>query len=236
MKINKIIIILIFIIHNFLVFSQTTENNKNFIKINRIYYTCVYDDSAKYTIYSGGILCRYMVKTHKAKRHTKFMVDSNVKNCSENSDFVGTPYAKGQLVDAQGMRFSDTAEKECCYLTNISPQLAAMNRGIWKKLEIKIRYLVLKYDTIEVYSGGIIDSPILYIGKNHIPVPNKFYKIIYIKNQNMCYAFIFYNIDYGNNNELRACQTNLNTIYIKTHIKFFSDKNLNGHYIFDLNE
>ena len=45
---------------------------------------------------------------------------------------------------------------ESFYLSNMSPQAASFNRGIWKKLESQVRTWALLYDTVYVVTGQIL--------------------------------------------------------------------------------
>lgn len=45
---------------------------------------------------------------------------------------------------------------DCFYMSNMSPQAPAFNRGIWNKLENQIRDWGIEKDTLYVVTGGIL--------------------------------------------------------------------------------
>jgi endonuclease G len=71
---------------------------------------------------------------------------------------------------------------ETNYLSNITPQKALLNRGLWKKLEDKERDLVIKYGTIYVMTGPLYEKymPNLPKADESHKVPSGYWKIIAI--------------------------------------------------------
>lgn len=113
-----------------------------------------------------------------AKRESSFKQDSRVSETANNGDYTRTGYDKGHLAPAADMSWSPNAMKESFYFTNISPQLAAFNRGIWKKLEEQIRDWVARNDTIYITTGPLFLDLTATIGRNKIPIPSHFYKAL----------------------------------------------------------
>ena len=65
------------------------------------------------------------------------------------------------------------------YLSNMSPQNPSFNRGVWKKLENRVRTWSLENDEIYVVTGPVLaDGPFDTIGKNNVSIPKRFYKVI----------------------------------------------------------
>lgn len=113
------------------------------------------------------------------KRTNDYREDPLVKTQSASpSDYHGSGYDMGHLAPARTMSQNLTAMSESFYLSNISPQKASFNRGIWKRLEEKIRYWAPMNDSIYVVTGPILDHPIDQIGSNKITVPRAFYKTL----------------------------------------------------------
>ncbi len=99
---------------------------------------------------------------------------------AELDDYYRSGYDKGHLAMQADMRGrSELCEREACYLSNVAPQSPKFNRGIWNRLEEKIRDYVVKNGDCWIITG-----PVFYgdatksIGKNKIPVPDAFYKIV----------------------------------------------------------
>jgi len=74
-------------------------------------------------------------------------------------------------------RTPGTARTSCIF-SNISPQLPGFNRGIWKKLENKVRTWAKTYDCLYIATGAVCQHPAKSIGKNSITIPTHFYKTV----------------------------------------------------------
>ena len=110
-------------------------------------------------------------------RVSTFYIDSRVKNRVTNSDYRKSGYDRGHLTPIANFRFDYLSMQQTNYYTNICPQKPRFNRGIWKKLENKVRKWVLEYDTLYIVSGPIFSDTNKTIG-NNLTIPNKFFKTI----------------------------------------------------------
>ena len=97
---------------------------------------------------------------------------------AENADYSNSGYDRGHLVPAADMAFSDEAMSESFFHSNISPQDPGFNRGIWSKLETKIRDWASDKGKLYVATGGILKDNLTQIGPNLVSVPNSFFKVI----------------------------------------------------------
>ena len=96
-----------------------------------------------------------------------------------DQDYRKSDYDRGHLVPDLDLRYSAAAEKETFYYSNISPQIASFNRGVWKRLEDKVRSLSVREGSIVVVTGPIFP---FFGGRKlgeKITVPKKFFKVIY---------------------------------------------------------
>lgn len=113
------------------------------------------------------------------ERTNDYRYDPFVKTESATPfDYKGSGYDMGHLAPARTMSYSYTSMSESFYLSNISPQVPAFNRGIWKRLEEKVRYWTMMNDSIFVVTGPILNNPIGKIGINNVSVPKAFYKTL----------------------------------------------------------
>ncbi len=73
--------------------------------------------------------------------------------------------------------------KETNYLSNITPQKATLNRGVWKKIENKVRKLVKTGKTVYVMTGTLYERVMPPLPKADEPhkVPSGYWKIIIVK-------------------------------------------------------
>jgi endonuclease G len=82
------------------------------------------------------------------------------------------------------MSFSQSATDTTFYMSNMTPQMGSFNRGIWKKLEERVRGWVKKYKELYIISGPVLKNGLQRIGPNKdISVPKEFYKIILVNMQ-----------------------------------------------------
>jgi endonuclease G len=82
---------------------------------------------------------------------------------------------------------------ESFLLSNMVPQIANNNRGIWKQLETKVRTYVASTNDLYVASGPIYDAGYKTIGPNKVGVPTRLYKIVIDTKNNKASAYIFPN-------------------------------------------
>lgn len=112
-------------------------------------------------------------------RSNRFMVDPKVATGSANgSDFLKTGYDRGHLAPAADFGWSEIAMNESFYYSNMSPQLPSFNRGVWKRLETKVRDWSLIDSCIYIVTGPILSDSLKTIGANAVSVPNFYYKVI----------------------------------------------------------
>lgn len=129
----------------------------------------------------------YYILTHQrrygvVKRKSNFSKDPALReseSCS-NADYLGGRCDRGHLAPAEDMSFSRTAMSESFFLSNISPQVPAFNRGIWKRVETQVRSWKSLTDTLHVITGGCIREGLPKL-KGRVSIPDKFYKIIVAK-------------------------------------------------------
>jgi len=113
------------------------------------------------------------------KRTNRFQADTTVSTgTAENADYTGSGFDRGHLAPAADMAWSVNAMKESFYFSNISPQLPAFNRGIWKKLEELVRIWAVEYTSVYVITGPVLTDSLPTIGQNQVAVPAYFYKVI----------------------------------------------------------
>lgn len=105
-------------------------------------------------------------------------------------DYRGSGYTRGHLCPAGDMRWDTTAMRETFYMSNISPQLADFNDGIWNKVEMQARQWARDYDSIYIVTGPVIEEDCRTIGRNKVAVPSHFFKVIYAPSRQEGIAFL----------------------------------------------
>ena len=131
-----------------------------------------------------------------AKRRDNFHPDTAVTpNCSASlADYaiVGKTHDRGHMSPAGNNTLSDAVMSESFNLSNMVPQFADNNRGIWKELETWEREWALKGGDYYVISGGIFDPGHPVVGKG-LGIPTRLYKIIYDKQSKKVTAYLMPN-------------------------------------------
>jgi endonuclease G len=78
------------------------------------------------------------------------------------------------------MAFSAQTMADSFFMSNMSPQKPAFNRGIWKRLEEQVRQFAIKEKAIYVVTGPILPKKkTVTIGVNQVTVPTHYYKVIF---------------------------------------------------------
>jgi len=109
---------------------------------------------------------------------------------SAKIDFQETGFDRGHLCPAADCATQQAVENSF-YLSNISPQVPAFNRGYWKMAEQHVRDLTKQFQTVHVFSGPLYLSTkgrdgrnyVKYevIGPHNVAVPTHFFMLIFVE-------------------------------------------------------
>lgn len=137
------------------------------------FYATVYDDDHNANIFSTEIAQERAVKV---ARTDDFRADKRISDSPTPSDYTNTGYDRGHMVPAanadEPKEMSDTF-----LMTNMTPQLPAVNRIAWKQLEEYVRSIPFKW----AVTGAHYSAGYKTIGTNKVPVPDFIYKVVYLK-------------------------------------------------------
>jgi endonuclease G len=162
-------------------------------------------------------------ETHKAyKRTDHFMVDPKVETgTAEDLDYNNSGYDRGHLAPASDMGWSSTTMAESFFYSNMSPQVPAFNRGIWKKGEDLVRTWAIENEALYVVTGPVLSNGLETIGPNKVSVPKLYYKVIldYREPERKGIAFLMPNE--GSNEALSSFAVSIDSIQKVTGINFF---------------
>ncbi|MBR7107655.1 MAG: DNA/RNA non-specific endonuclease [Lentisphaeria bacterium] len=149
------------------------------ILLNRKGFALGYSHKRKQAVWACYILTAKQLKMPKVRRKNRFAPDPEIRlNPVKPADYRRTGYDRGHLAPAADMSFSKITMTHSFYMSNISPQLPGCNRGIWKRLEEKVRKWALKEEKLCIITGPLFFGTQKVMGKRNIPVPDAFYKII----------------------------------------------------------
>jgi endonuclease G len=161
--------------------------------------------------------------TGPAKRKDNFHPDASVTPaCSASlADYavVGKTHDRGHMAPAGNNTQNDQLMTESFNLSNMVPQVANNNRGIWKQVETFERQWAMAPGTdFYIISGGIYDTGHPVIG-NGLGIPTRLYKIIIEKNSKKVQAYLMPNAALPVA-DLPKYQTNMATIEQATGMRF----------------
>lgn len=189
--------------------------------IERVGYTLCYSAKYKHAKWVAWILTKDKVLSKETKRKNTFRQDPDIINGPTLADYRGSGYDRGHFAPAGDMHWSELAMAQSFYLTNISPQTPAFNRGIWSRLENQGRKWTVSIDTIIIIAGGILHDSLPTIGVNKIPIPEEFYKIFLKRVSGKFVAIGFIIPNEGSKNHLKKYAVTVDSVQIRTGIDFF---------------
>lgn len=161
--------------------------------------------------------------TKATKRTDRFRSDPKIPTGSATTaDYRRSGYDRGHLAPAADMAFSVQTMTDSFFMSNMSPQKPAFNRGIWKELEALVRYFAITEGKIVVVTGPILPKEkTITIGANRVTVPTHYYKVIFdLTPPRKMIGFILPNE--GSNEPLAAFAVTVDAVEKATGLDFFS--------------
>lgn len=114
-----------------------------------------------------------------APRSKNFYPDNDVPGCATLADYRGSGYQRGHMMPAADAKFDADVMNETFYLTNMCPQVGALNAGAWGSLEEKCRTWATRDSAIIIIAGPVLTDRITdRIGDTGVAVPKRFFKVI----------------------------------------------------------
>jgi endonuclease G len=155
------------------------DDNLNDTLLRYTGFTISYNEDNEQPAWVAYILTKAEVQNGNEERSENFRPDKNISTGSATlKDYSGSGYDRGHLAPAADMKWSPEAMSESFLLSNMSPQEQGFNRGIWSKLEAKVRDWAVKNDSILIITGPVLKSINKYIGVNRVGVPGYYFKVI----------------------------------------------------------
>lgn len=155
-------------------------------------------------------------------RTDKFKIDPLIVTVSANhNDYRGSGFDRGHLAPAGDMTWSLQAMNESFYYSNMSPQVPSFNRGIWRKLESKVRSWVTDFDSIYVTTGPVLELNLSSIGEG-VSVPKYFYKSLVGFRDSRALSIAFVLPNEGSQKELQEFVISVDSLENLTGIDFNS--------------
>ena len=170
-------------------------------------YITVFSKSLKYPVLVEWWITKEKLSCDKPiPRQDKFAPDPLlIGNTDLANDYIGSVYDRGHMAPAADNQCSgQDAMIESFYFSNMAPQHGQLNRGDWKTLEMRTRELAKSLDSVKVWTGSVGKKR--KIGR--VSVPDKCWKVIYVKSKKEWKAYVFNNdqskADGIENNEVKV--------------------------------
>lgn len=172
----------------------TAKGRKNQI-ITHVGYTTSYNSNwliPNWVAY--GLTAREVEGTYPRPKK-QFEPDPMAKGRSAtHRDYTNSGYSRGHMAPAADMKWSEKAMLESFYLSNICPQIAELNGGVWERLENRCRALASDGEVF-ICCGPIVDGTPARIGESRVAVPVGFFKVMCMRRKGKWQAigFVFPN-------------------------------------------
>ncbi|OGJ05449.1 hypothetical protein A2467_02285 [Candidatus Nomurabacteria bacterium RIFOXYC2_FULL_36_8] len=190
--------------------------------VKHTYYTLAYSEDNEQAFWVYYELTPELISGNQS-RTDDFRADPLVSTGSASlGDYKGSGYDRGHLCPAGDMKLNKTTMSESFYLSNMSPQVAGFNRGIWSTMEDQVREWALKYSKLYVVTGPIFKDNIGVIGEDKVTVPGYYYKVLFDGNNKMI-GLILPNA--SSSKSLDQFAVAVDEIEKQTGIDFFSELN-----------
>lgn len=189
--------------------------------VQHLGYALVYDENCEQARWVAYVLTKAET-TGTIERGDNFTIDPLVKTgTATKTDYLKSGLDRGHLAPAADMKWSEQAMDESFYFSNMSPQLPAFNRGVWKRLEDKMRDWAISYDSILIVTGPILTPNLPAIGVNQVCVPTHYYKVVvdFKKENAKAIGFILPNA--GSKDDLQSFAVSIDSVEEKTGLDFF---------------
>lgn len=160
------------------------------IELEGVGYCSVYDTRNKTPYYVYESLTPESVTGSFRRQGISFREDKRVPKCFRSTlrDYRGSGYDRGHMCPAGDCTGFSEAMESSFLLTNIGPQHPSLNRGLWSRLERRVRSLALECDIVEVFTGCLFlptncedgKRRVIYevIGEGNVAVPTHFFKVL----------------------------------------------------------
>ncbi|MCR5760394.1 MAG: DNA/RNA non-specific endonuclease [Sphaerochaetaceae bacterium] len=184
-------------------------------------FTLSYAEEFEQPWWVAYVLTPWETVTKVTDRSDNFMADIAVSTKSASlADYKGSGYDRGHMAPFADLSWSEDSAEDSFYLSNMSPQTAALNRYAWADLEATVRTFSLSGPLCIVTGPVLTDGPYETIGENEVAVPKYYYKVVFSPYSNQAIAFVMPNEKCENS--LESYAVSVDYVEELTNIDFFS--------------
>jgi len=125
--------------------------------------------------------------TQAVRRRDHFRADEELPpgERAELADYRGSGFSRGHMAPADDFLRSFEAMDATFLLSNMAPQVQALNGGRWRVLESEVQSLAAAHGSIWVVTGPLFlgadgrpTRPDRFIGTDQVAVPTHFFKVV----------------------------------------------------------
>lgn len=156
-------------------------------------YVLQHDNQARIPIWVSYTLSRAQTLAC-APRPDRFEPDPVLRPSqrADMRDYRRSGYDQGHMAPNADLSWDPQVQRESFYLSNIVPQLPALNRGLWRELETIVRAWAHERNQLTIYVGPVYDRhSARTIGANQVVVPDAFFKVIIDHTTGAHMSFLF---------------------------------------------
>jgi endonuclease G, mitochondrial len=175
-------------------YGQPQVNKPDATLICRRGYFTFHDNQAKIPVWTTWTVSPQTVNGC-VPRSNAFAADQSLpaNKRSDPKDYSASGYDQGHIANDSHQSWDTQVELESFLMSNMTPQLPGLNRGIWKLLETATgAWVYSRQHTLLVYAGPIYNtSQDKKIGTDQVDVPSAFFKIVIDEQTKEVLAFLF---------------------------------------------
>lgn len=179
-----------------MVYTETFPKAKDQVIICHKSFVVGYSSTAKAPLWSAQVLTVADLEIEAVDRDDDFKADPDYPKDKQSSEkaYVNTGYDRGHLTPFADVADDPIAAAESFYMTNIVPQKAGNNRGIWNSLEGRVRKIAIKEGKVYIITGPIYDGKVATLPDGTL-IPTRLFKLVYAPNSGTVYALIIPNFE-----------------------------------------
>ena len=172
-------------------------------------YALVYDEQYEQAKWVAHIILPDVVRGNEG-RSNDFRPDEKIKTGSATEadyflriyqpdstfKYDAFGYDRGHMAPSADFRYSKRALSESFLYSNMSPQVAQLNRGRWAELEDVVRQYVVRNNTqVYVVTGPVLKPGLKKIerGVNKVSIPDQYFKVALDLTNNRAIGFMMPN-------------------------------------------
>jgi len=196
-------------------------NSKDYI-VNHTAYTICYNSKNKIPDWVAYELTQEELGDVKRKGKS-FQEDDTVDQPqADNNDYKGSGYTRGHMAPSADFSSTEQLMWETFYFTNCCPQTEKLNNGDWQTLEKEVRSWAKEFGKIYVVTGPIIIGEGLgTIGENKVVIPDAFFKVLLIEQENDYHSIGFVMANNNDKQPMAKSAASINEIEEITGFDFF---------------